>query len=207
MDQIHAEEPHPGQISATDDGRVSLAHSFGGPSLLQEVLETVLLIVIVSLALNTTTGRFQVRGSSMEPSLSDGQYLIVSKLVYWIRPPQRGDAIVFVPPNGSSDDYIKRIVGLPGELVEIREGQTWVNGSLIDEEYVLQPAAYSGSWSLREEEYLVLGDNRNNSSDSHSWGLLQRKSIVGKAWLRYWPPDSWSLVRQHSFLESADRGG
>lgn len=207
MDQIHAEEPRPEQTPPTDDGRVSLDHTFGGHSLLQEVLETILLIVIVFLALNTTTGRFQVRGSSMEPSLSDGQYLVVSKVAYWIRSPQRGDAIVFVPPNGASDDYIKRIVGLPGDLVEISEGQTWVNGSPIDEEYILQPAAYSGSWSLREEEYFVLGDNRNNSSDSHSWGLLLRKSIVGKAWLRYWPPDSWSLVRHHSFLESADRGG
>ena len=97
-----------------DGERVSLARAFGGRSLLREALETILLTLIIFLALNTATGRFQVRGSSMEPTLQDGQFLVISKLAYWVHPPERGDIIVFHPPNHLSDDYIKRVVGLPG---------------------------------------------------------------------------------------------
>ena len=103
-----------------DGERVSLARAFGGRSLLRETMETVLLTIIIFLILNTTTGRFQVRGSSMEPTLHDGQYLVIGKLVYWVHPPERGDVIVFEPPTNPSDDYIKRIVGLPGEQIEIQ---------------------------------------------------------------------------------------
>ena len=189
-----------------DGERVSLARAFGGRSLLRETLETILLTVIIFVVLNTATGRFQVRGSSMEPTLRDGQYLVISKLVYWVHPPERGDIIVFQPPNNPSDDYIKRIVGLPGERIEIRDGGVWVDGAPIEESYIANPGSYSGAWSLGDEEYFVLGDNRNNSSDSHSWGLLPQENIVGKAWLCYWPPEEWSMVDHHTFPESADQG-
>jgi signal peptidase I len=185
--------------------RVSLARTFGGRSLLREVLETVLLTLIIFLVLNTATGRFQVRGSSMEPTLHDGQYLVIGKLVYWVHPPERGDIIVFEPPTNPSDDYIKRIVGLPGEQIEIQGGAVWVDGVLLEEPYT-NPGSYSGAWSLRAEEYFVLGDNRNNSSDSHNWGVLPEENVVGKAWLCYWPPERWGLVTHHTFPESADQG-
>jgi signal peptidase I len=185
--------------------RVSLARTFGGRSLLREVLETVLLTLIIFLVLNTATGRFQVRGSSMEPTLQDGQYLVIGKLIYWVHPPERGDIIVFEPPTNPSDDYIKRIVGLPGERIEIQGGAVWVDGVLLEEPYT-NPGTYSGAWSLREGEYFVLGDNRNNSSDSHNWGVLPEENVVGKAWLCYWPPEKWGLVTHHTFPESADQG-
>ena len=181
---------------------VSLARAFGGQSLLRELLETILLTVIIFVVLNTVTGRFQVRGSSMEPTLRDGQYLVISKATYWIHPPARGDIIVFEPPNHPTDDYIKRVVGLPGEQVEIRDGGMWVNGAPLAEPYIGNSGSYSGAWSLGEGEYFVLGDNRNNSSDSHNWGVLPERNIVGKAWLCYWPPDAWGLVAHYTFPDS-----
>lgn len=189
-----------------DGESLSLSRAFGGGSVLREILETVLLTVIIFLILNTATGRFQVRGSSMQPALHNGQYLVVGKLTYWLHPPGRGDIIVFKPPNSSGEDYIKRIVGLPGEQVKIQSGKLWVDGVLFEEPYIANPSSYSGSWNLGDEEYFVLGDNRGNSSDSHSWGMLPRENIVGKAWLCYWPPEEWSLMTHHTFPEPTDQG-
>lgn len=190
-------------LDTSDTQPFSLSRAFGGKSVLREILETALLTVIVFLALNTLTGRFQVRGSSMEPTLQDGQYLIVSKLAYWLKAPERGDIMVFHPPNGQSDDYIKRIVGLPGEQVRISGGEVLVDGVPLEEPYVVSEGAYSGSWQLGNEEYFVLGDNRGNSSDSHMWGTLPSENIIGKAWLCYWPPELWGVVPHHGFPKPA----
>lgn len=202
MEEFPTEQVPPAESTrSADDERVSLAHTFGGRSLVREILETVLLTVVLFLVINAVTGRSQVNGSSMEPTLHNGQYLIISKITYWIHPPERGDVIVFHPPNNAGEDYIKRIIGLPGERVEIREGKVWVDGVALDEPYVSSAPRYPGSWTLGEGEYLVFGDNRNNSSDSHSWGPLEEGSIVGKAWLSYWPPEYWGLVKHHTFPE------
>lgn len=178
---------------------VSLARTFGGRSLLRDLVETLVLTLIIFFVVNALTGRFQVRGSSMEPSLHTGQYLIVSKLSYRLGQPQRGDIVVFEPPNGTGEDYIKRIVGLPGEQVEVRDGSVWINGYRLEEPYVASRTPYSGSWLLGADEYFVLGDNRANSSDSHSWGPLPEENIVGKAWLCYWPPEHWGTLPHYSF--------
>lgn len=214
MEELQPEGTQNEQVSAThvedyhprDGERVSLARTFGGRSLLRELLETILLTVIIFLILNTTTGRFQVRGFSMEPTLHDEQYMIISKLVYWIHQPERGDVIVFHPPNNPNDDYIKRIVGLPGEQVEIRDGVISVDRVLLEEPYIDNPGNYSGMWDLGDGEYFVLGDNRRNSSDSHTWGVFPQENIVGKAWLCYWPPDEWGMVTHYTFLKPADQG-
>lgn len=193
------ERTQPGPLRPSEDEPVSLSEAFGGRSVVREIVETVLLTLIIFLVLNTLTGRFQVRGSSMEPTLQDGQYLVVSKLTYWLHPPERGDVIVFHPPSSVSDDYIKRIIGLPGEKIEIRSGEVQVDGVLLDEPYVAKHSSYSDSWSLGQNEYFVLGDNRGNSSDSHTWGTLPRENIIGKAWISYWPPEEWGVVRHHTF--------
>ncbi len=214
MEDVRVEEAQTDAVPALDadlghpmDGeRVSLARAFGGRSFLREALETILLTVIIFLVLHVTTGRFQVRGTSMEPTLFDGQYLVVSKVVYWIHPLERGDVIVFHPPNHPKDDYIKRVVGLPGEELEIRDGVVWVNGILLEEPMIAMPGSYSGMWELGENEYFVLGDNRRNSSDSHSWGVLPRENVIGKAWLCYWPPEQWGLVTHYSFPSFTERG-
>jgi signal peptidase I len=185
----------------SDRERVSLARTFGGRSPLREVLETVLLTVMLFLVINTVTGRSQVNGSSMETTLHNGQYLIISKISYWIHPPKRGDIIVLHPPSNMGEDYIKRVVGLPGERIEVRDGKVWVDGVVLEEPYISTSPNYSESWDLGEGEYVVLGDNRNNSDDSHKWGPLSEEDIVGKAWLCYWPPEQWGLVEHHDFSE------
>ncbi len=205
MEEPRPENAQPEPPRATEGELVSLARAFGGRSLLREVLETVLLALLLFLVLNTVTARFQVQGSCMEPTLHSGQYLIVSRLTYWVHPPERGDVVILHPPNNPSDDYIKRIVGVPGERIEIRDGEVWVDGFLLHEPYVAGPPAYSDSWNLGEGEYLVLGDNRNNASDSHSWGVLPRENIVGKAWLCYWPPEEWGIVAHYAFPETGEQ--
>jgi signal peptidase I len=183
---------------------VSLARAFGGRSVLREILETILLTIILFVVINAITGRSQVNGSSMEATLHDGEYLIISKLAYWIRPPQRGDIIVLHPPKNPGEDYIKRIVGLPGESVEVRNGAVWVDGIVLDEPYVSSTPRNAGPWTLEEDEYLVFGDNRGDSDDSHKWGPLPVENIVGKAWLTYWPPEQWGPVAHHAFPEAEE---
>ncbi len=198
MEPTTFDEPTP--PGRPEDGQeVSLARTFGGRSFLRDLVETLLLTLIIFLIVNALTGRFQVRGTSMEPTLHNGQYIIVSKLSYRLGDPQRGDIIVFRPPNGAHEDYIKRIIGLPGEKVEIREGAVWINGYRLEEPYITTPTPYTGSWELGPDEYFVLGDNRGGSSDSHSWGPLPRENIVGKAWLCYWPPQHWGPLPHYQF--------
>jgi len=199
-DQVgEALEPAPVE---QDDAEPSMGRSFGFRSWLQDALETLLLAAILFLVINTLTGRYQVHGQSMEPSLHDGQYLIASKVSYWLQTPERGDVVVLDPPNrNSSVPYIKRVIGLPGDLVEVRDRRVWVNGIALNEPYISGPPQYGGNWVVGSEEYLVLGDNRNNSSDSHSWGLLPEDNILGKAFFAYWPPESWGKIPHYTFPE------
>lgn len=168
----------------------------------RDLLETLALAVIIFLVVNTFTGRYEVQSISMEPTLHEGQYLIVSKLAYWFHGPERGDIIVLDPPNGRSEiPYIKRVIGLPGEKVEVRDGRVWVNGIALNEPYISGPPTYVESRILGADEYLVLGDNRNNSSDSHIWGVLPRENIIGKSIFRYWPPEKWGVIPHYTFPE------
>lgn len=168
----------------------------------RDLVETLALALIIFLVVNTFTGRYEVQSISMEPTLHEGQYLIVSKVAYWFHGPERGDIIVLDPPNHQSDiPYIKRVIGLPGEKVEIRDGRVWINGIALNEPYVSGPPAYSESLVLGEDEYLVLGDNRNNSSDSHIWGILPRENIIGKSVFRYWPPEKLGIIPHYTFPE------
>jgi signal peptidase I len=170
--------------------------------LLREILETILLTVAIYWAVNAATGRFRIQGSSMEPTLHSGQFVITDKISYLLGQPQRGDIIVFVAPHSArsarEDDYIKRVIGLPGETVTVSEGQVLIDGVPIAEPYVAEAPLYSRTWTVGPEEYFVLGDNRNHSNDSHDWGLLAKDAILGKAWLIYWPPQSWGLVPNHT---------
>lgn len=182
----------------------SLSRSFGIRSWLQDLLETLLLALIIFLVINTLTGRYQVHGQSMEPSLHNGQYLIASKVTYWLHPPERGDVVVLRPPaNEGAIPYIKRVIGLPGDKIEIEEGRVWVNGVILNEPYTGGPPAYRDKWVVEEGYYFVLGDNRNNSSDSHRWGLLPEQNIVGKAVFSYWPPEYWGTIPHYEYPELA----
>lgn len=168
----------------------------------RDVLETLFLAAVIFVLVNTLTGRYEVQSISMEPTLHEGQYLIVSKFAYWLYPPQRGDIVVLDPPDQrSAIPYIKRVIGLPGERVEIRNGRVWINSVALNEPYVSGPVLYERTFELENDEYLVLGDNRNNSSDSHVWGTLPEDNLIGKTIFRYWPLEKLGLIPHYVFPE------
>ena len=132
----------------------------------------------------------KVEGTSMQPELLDQERIFVNKFVYHFEEIHRGDIVVFWYPKDPSKSFIKRVLGVPGDVVSIRDGQVYINGQLVEERYV--PRGYQDADSypvvrVREGHYYVLGDHRNASNDSRSWGLVPRKYIYGKAVFRYWP--------------------
>lgn len=159
-----------------------------------DLLETLLLSLLLFFAINTISARIRVDGSSMEPTLHSGEFMIVNKLAYKLGSPQVGDVVVFHFPGNPEQEYIKRIIGLPGDRVDIREGMVSVNGQALNEPYIAAPPAYEESLTIPPGMLFVLGDNRNNSSDSHSWGPVALDQVVGKAILVYWPPAEWGVV-------------
>ena len=170
-------------------------------SLFREIVETLLLTIIIFVVVNTLTGRYRIDGSSMEPNLHDGEYVIVNRIVYRLSSPQRGDVIVF--QREGTREFIKRIIGVPGDTVQVQGGRVLVNGAAIEEPYIAQPSAYSmESRQIGPDEYFVLGDNRNNSSDSHTWGTIVRSAIDGKAWVTYWPPKDWGIVPHYAYAQA-----
>jgi signal peptidase I len=172
-----------------------------GASVLREFVETILFTLLIYVIVRTFLfENYRVLGRSMEPTLENDQFLVVNKLGYRLYAPQRGDIIVFVDPTSPDRKLIKRIIGLPGETVEIRDGQVLINGRKMDEPYITVPWHSTRPASIiPEDQYFVLGDNRNNSSDSRSWGTLPEEDIVGKAWLSYWPPNMWGLIPHEAY--------
>lgn len=161
---------------------------------LVDVLETLVLSVVLFVSINLVSARIRVDGASMEPTLVSGEYVIVSRLSYRFGSPQRGDIIVFHFPRDPKEEYIKRVIGLPGDVVEVKNGSVYVNGQFLDETYLKVSTNYVGTWNVPAGQLFVLGDNRNNSSDSHDWGTVPTEYVVGKALLVYWPPPSWGLI-------------
>jgi signal peptidase I len=162
---------------------------------LLDLLETLVLSVLLYLAINAVSARVRVDGFSMRPTLEDGQYVLVNRLAYRFGEAQRGDIVVFHSPVAATQlDLIKRVVGLPGETVNIRNGVVSVDNETLTEPYIADSPRYNGEWVVPEGHLFVLGDNRNDSSDSHSWGLLPTANVIGKAILIYWPPPAWELI-------------
>ncbi len=181
-------------------------------AILREVGETIILTLIIFFLIQTVVRNFRVVGTSMLGNLHDGQYLIIDKLTYGylftdilgIGGPQRGDVIVFEPPNRPDDDYVKRVIGLPGETVEIINGKILINGEPLDEPFHPNVGSYSSPPQVVPEGHVfVLGDNRNNSNDSHTWGSLPEENIVGRAWVSYWPPELWGTIPRDAPTQEA----
>lgn len=173
---------------------------------LREILSTSLYFLVVVVAIYLTIHyvgqRTQVQGESMEPALEDGDNLIVDKITYRFNDPERFDIIVFPFKYKENTYYIKRIIGLPGETVQIGVGGTiYINEEPLTESYgkevMVDPGSAYNPITLGEDEYFVLGDNRNNSSDSRSTsvGLIKRDNIIGRAWLRIWPFSKWGILK------------
>ena len=185
----------------------------------REVIETVGLAVILFLAINLVSARVKVEGYSMLPTLNDGEYILISRLSYKFGSYQRGDIIVFRPPmfpeaplwqrifglpvDDEYEDYIKRIIGLPGETVRISGGAVYINGAKLEESYISAPPNYSNEWTVPPGELFVLGDNRNNSADSHAWGFLPEKNVLGKALVVYWPFADFMIIPPHQAVLAA----
>jgi len=174
-------------------------------ALLRDTLMIVVLAAVIVIGLQYTVQRYAVDGPSMLDSFHDKQQLMVNKMVYYIHEPERGDVVIFQIPKLGEEGYIKRIIGLPGESVEIKEGTVYIHkegGTVfpLDEPYVTDPAriSYEGK-VIPENEYFVMGDNRNNSSDSRSGWTLPRDKIIGKVWISLWPFDSFGLVTSYAY--------
>ena len=159
-----------------------------------DILETIVLAVVLYFGINAISARVRVDGFSMVPTLQDGEYILVSKLSYKTGTPARGDIIVFALPTDQRQDLIKRVIGLPGETISIHNGIVSVDGTPLAETYIAQQPQYDGEWTVGNGQLFVLGDNRNDSKDSHQWGLLPMENIIGKSILIYWPPPEWKII-------------
>lgn len=191
---------------------------------IRELLEAVALALLVFFVIQLSLQNFRVEGHSMHPTLDSGEYLIVNKLPYFrvdmarlsrlipfweveeeqhrylplAHEPNRGDVIVFQAPNSPGRDFVKRVIGLPGERVRITGGEIYIDGEKLAQKYVSEPdldddvdcVPRTRGCVLGEDQYFVLGDNRDQSSDSRDWGPVELEEIVGRVWFVYWPPDN-----------------
>jgi len=201
MSVIENSSPSPDVFSAEPNTVESSGPRRPASAFVREILETLLLTFFIFFIVNSLIGRYRIDGNSMNPTLLNGEYLIISNFAYQLDEPQRGDIIVFRHPR-SDLNLIKRVIGLPGDTVTIQNGVVSVNGVALDEPYIQAAPTYSSSWVVPDGQYFVLGDNRNNSSDSHAWGFLPKENILGKALLVYWPPSKWTRVPHHDYPSS-----
>jgi len=149
--------------------------------------------------INTSTARVRQDGYSMGASLPNASYILADRLTYERNDPQRGDIIIFRFSLDPQQDLMKRVIGLPGETIAVQDGTVTVNGTLLEESYITEPPSYDGTWVVPEGHLFVLGDNRNDSRDSHQWGFLPRENIVAKAVWIYYPFNYFGKVDDRNF--------
>jgi signal peptidase I len=167
---------------------------------LRETLETLLLAAVLFLIINTLTARIRVDGSSMVPSLVHNNYVLVNRLAYRFGDIERGDVVVFKFPRNQEEDYIKRVIGLPGETIEIANGRVYIDGQPLEEPYIQAPMLQDyPPVTVPQGMVYVMGDNRNDSSDSRRWGALAEDEIIGKAIFVYWPFSDFGVVKHYNF--------
>ena len=161
-----------------------------------EIIKTLGTAAVLAFGIRTFVAEARyIPSSSMEPTLEINDRLIIEKISYRLRSPQRGDVVVFSPTDTLreqkfKDAFIKRVIGLPGDTVEVKGGTVYVNNRALREKYIEEAPEYQyGPVKVPEDKYLVLGDNRNNSYDSHYWGFVPRKNLIGRAVVRFWPPN------------------
>jgi signal peptidase I len=172
-------------------------------ALIGELLQTLLIAGILFLVVNLATARIRVDGSSMEPSLHDGELVVVNRLAYRWSDLNRGDIIVFNFPFDPDRRFIKRLIGLPGDRIMVHDGRLYINNAPVEEPYIAAPPRYTGTWTVGPDEVFVLGDNRNNSSDSQNWGMLPTDEIIGKAVVVYWPVADVGVIPHYSLAAAA----
>ncbi|MCW5876748.1 MAG: signal peptidase I [Anaerolineales bacterium] len=195
--------PSPPELGPLDrQNVVALEEAPASPlrRILLETLETIVLALLLFLAINFVSARVRVEFNSMLPNFENGDYVIVNRLAYRWNEPQRGDVVVFPYPNNVEEDYIKRVIGVPGDRVAIYAGVLYINGQPVEEPYLSQPTREDLAERVVPPGHVfVMGDNRNASSDSRSWGPLAIENIVGKAVFRYFPFDVIGII-EHPVL-------
>ena len=221
-------------------------------ALLREVVETLLLVIAIYTLVNLSTARFVVEGRSMEPNFHSDEFVIVSRLAYVVGEPERGDVIVFHYDEETGRDFIKRVIGLPGDYIAMDDGKVYINGEVLNEPYIENlcksvtcrdrgwyvpeegdrilrvddqltingtplhseyeikisnlPECADFDCEVPEDQFFVLGDNRNASQDSHDFGSINKSQIVGKAWVRYWPPQDWGILPHYGYDTAIPEG-
>jgi len=172
--------------------------------LAREILETLALTLIIFLVIHFTVQNYQVDGSSMEPGLNNNEYVLVNKLAYLFHAPERGDVIVFRFPPDTTKNLIKRVIGIPGDVIQVTASTVEVNGVVLREPYIKAPVNPTGNkWTVPADEYFVMGDNRQFSYDSRDWGFVPKSYIIGKAVMVYWPLNSWQFINTYPSVFSA----
>jgi signal peptidase I len=212
-------EPQPAPV-VEEAAPVSAASSLGRG--LWEIIQILVLALLMVMVIRNFIHNYRIDGISMEPNFHDREFLIVNRFAYcpgihveipvvnlslldktWCaRTPNRGDVIIFRYPRDPSRDFIKRVIGLPGETVEVISGEVYINGELMPEPFGPNPGSYNAPpLTVGPDEVYVMGDNRNNSSDSHLWGPLKLDLIIGKALVAYWPPKDWAIVPRYNLTD------
>ena len=198
-------------------------------AVIREIIETIILSLLLFIGIQFAVQTYQVEGASMRPTLSQGQYLLVNKIVYRhlnvgggaegavkddissqdglifpFHPPQHGEVVIFNFPEDPSRDFVKRVIGVPGDTVEIREGRTFVNGVQLRETYAeLDDLDEMEAFKVAPNTYFMMGDNRRHSNDSRDWGAVPLENIVGRAWMRYWPPHEVGIFQTEQVFGSS----
>lgn len=166
-------------------------------SALREMLEVVVVALALAFLIKTfVVGNFWIPSESMVPTIEVNDKVIVTNFSYWFAEPERGDVIVFRFPHDPKKDYIKRCIGLPGETIQFKDSKLYVNGELVEEPYLPEGLEFEdyGPVQVPEGQYFMCGDNRNHSSDSRVWGFVEKKLIIGKAQVIYWPFARWTTL-------------
>jgi signal peptidase I len=188
----------------TLDGEIPPQKKTGRWAFILETLQTVVLAGLFYLVISLATARVVVEGPSMRPTLLSGEWIVVSRWTYKLGSARRGDVVVFLPPtNAQTDDLIKRVIGLPGDTVEVRDGSVWINGTILKESYALGTTTPDSRWQLGADQIFVMGDNRELSLDSRSFGPISVRTVVGRAWIIYWPPEEWGPLEWRTQTRAA----
>jgi signal peptidase I len=178
--------------------------------MLRELIETIVLSLVIFLLIRQVVQNYRIESHSMEPNFYEGQFILVNKLAYRLGSPERGDVLVFHNPNNVDEDYIKRIIGLPGDNLDIHDGTVFINGKPLVEEYPINEiprASTYGPVVIEPDHLFVMGDNRPQSQDSRSFGQLSEDLIVGKAWVRVWPFNKFGIIPHYDLEPDAAFAG
>lgn len=169
-----------------------------------ETLQTIILAIVLYFLIDSVIARVRVENISMMPTLKPGEFIIVNKMAYKLGEIKGGDIVVFHYPQDPREDYIKRVIGVPGDTITVEGAQVYVNSRPLTEPYIAAPPQYTGTWTVPQGQLFVLGDNRNQSSDSHSWGFVPLENLVGKALVIYWPLEQFKILSQPLIVNAAN---